>query len=255
MAYSRSFVEALQLVWGEGFLSPGGPREVAALLDGVPVRGRQVLDIGSGLGGIDLLLVEAHGAAEVIGIDVEPLLVDSARALVAGRGLEQRISFRLVEPGPLPFGDESFDLVVSKDAIVHVPDKAALYREVLRVLRAGGRFAASDWLFGPGAEDSAAMKAWLAELPLSFAFITPEEAGAQLERAGFEAVSVIDRSAVIRELNRKEVASLTGPLAQQLAARLGPEMAEGRVKSARGRQLVLESGDLRPSHLKGRKPG
>ena len=59
------------------------------------------------------------------------------------------MTFQLVEPGPLPFADQSFDAVFTKDAIVHIPDKPPFYREVLRVLRPGGLFVGSDWLCGP----------------------------------------------------------------------------------------------------------
>ena len=90
MQYSKAFTDALQFAWGEGFLSPGGPAEVDAMLRGHDIRGRRVLDIGSGLGGVDVLLVAPHGAAEVIGIDVEEPLIDASRALISSRGLADR---------------------------------------------------------------------------------------------------------------------------------------------------------------------
>ena len=255
MQYSQAFVDALQFLWGEGFLSPGGPEEVAALLAGETLAGKRVLDIGSGVGGIDALLVASYHAAEVVGIDVEPLLIERARSLAASKGLSDRVSFRLVDPGPLPFADASFDVVFSKDAIVHVPDKPALYREVLRVLRPGGRFLASDWLFSAEAETSPAIVAWLAGSPLTFAYVTPEAAADALADAGFEQIAIVDRSAVLRQANRAEVAILEGPARERLAEIVGAEMAQQRLHGARGRQAVLDSGDLRPSHLKGRKPG
>src|SRR5262249_46771557 len=49
MQYSKEFTEALQFVWGKGFLSPGGPEEIAAMLQGHPVAGRRILDIGCGV--------------------------------------------------------------------------------------------------------------------------------------------------------------------------------------------------------------
>jgi len=56
MRYSKAFTDALQFMWGEGFLSPGGPDEVAHMLQRDSVLGRRVLDIGSGLGGVMLFL-------------------------------------------------------------------------------------------------------------------------------------------------------------------------------------------------------
>ena len=125
MQYAKDFTDALQFMWGDGFLSPGGPEEVAEMVAGIDLTGKRVLDVGSGLGGVDILLATKHGAAEVVGIDVEPQLVQSARALISAKGLAERVTFQLVEPGPLPFPDASFDVVFSKDAMVHIEDKAS----------------------------------------------------------------------------------------------------------------------------------
>src|SRR6185312_3895479 len=115
MQYARDFTDALQFMWGEGFLSPGGPEEVAQMVAGHDIAGKRVLDIGSGLGGVDAQLIEA------------------ANVLIAKKNLSARIAFKLVEPGPLPFEDGSFDVVFSKDAMVHIDDKPSLFGEVLRV--------------------------------------------------------------------------------------------------------------------------
>lgn len=254
MQYAKAFTDALQFMWGEGFLSPGGPEEVAKMLADEDLHGKRVLDIGAGVGGVDALLVERHGAAEVVGIDVEEQLVTAARALIAGKGLNSRIRFELVEPGALPFADASFDLVFSKDAMVHVPDKAALYAEVLRVLRPGGRFVVADWLWAPGAEHSPVVKAWLSAGPLKFAFTTAAEAAEAMRAAGFVDVRITDQRKPLQRSNRDEVKALEGPAIRSLASLVGEDMAASRLASARGRQGALDSGDLIPSHLFGTAP-
>lgn len=254
MQYDARFTEALQFMWGKGFLSPGGPPEVEEMLAGQNVDGKIVLDIGSGLGGIDLLLVTRHGAAKVIGIDVEPQLVDSARDYIASQGLQDRIEFRLVSPGPLPFASGAFDLVFSKDAMVHIPDKFALFAEVIRVLVPGGAFIAADWLWREGAATSPVVRQWLSSTPLRFAFTTVSEAEDALRMAGFVSIRIDDRRAHLQAANRQEVEALAGPAGQQLAALLGSDMAQSRLASARGRQAALDSGDLIPCHLQARKP-
>src|SRR5689334_9151120 len=176
MQYSKQFTDALQFVWGRGFLSPGGPEEIKDMLQGRSISGSRVLDIGSGLGGVDLVLVEQHQAGEVVGIDVEAPLVEAARELVSSAGLSERISFLLVEPGSLPFDAGSFDVVFSKDAMVHIDDKGLLYKDVLRVLKPGGVFLPSDWPWADGAESSAVVQGWLSRGPLRFAFTTPDQA-------------------------------------------------------------------------------
>jgi phosphoethanolamine N-methyltransferase len=49
MQYAKDFTDALQFMWGEGFLSPGGPEEVAEMVAGIGLGGGRILDIGSGL--------------------------------------------------------------------------------------------------------------------------------------------------------------------------------------------------------------
>ena len=120
--YPDDFVAGIEWMWGEGFLSPGGPDEVRALLEGVDLTGCRVLDVGSGLGGIDILLVTEHGARGVVGLEVEPQLLARAEQAVARAGLSERIRFQLVSPGPFPVADESFDVVFSKDSMIHIPD-------------------------------------------------------------------------------------------------------------------------------------
>jgi len=254
LQYAKAFTDALQFMWGKGFLSPGGPEEVAQMLVHEDLAGKRVLDIGSGLGGVDALLLERHGALEVVGLDVEEQLVHASRDFVAARGLSERIRFELVEPGPLPLPDAGFDVVFSKDAMVHIPDKAALFSEVLRVLKPGGRFVAADWLWAPGSKNSPVVKAWLSAGPLSFAFTTPTEAAEIMRQAGFADVRISDQRLDLMRSNSEEVRTLEGPAMDRLSSLVGESMAKSRLASARGRQSALESGDLIPSHLFGTAP-
>lgn len=254
MGYTKAFVAALEFVWGEGFLSPGGPEEVRAIVSRHGVRGAKVLDIGCGLGGVDLLLVSEHGASHVVGIDVNPDVIVLARELAERKGLSRAVTFAATAPGPLPFPDESFDVVFSKDAMVHVPDKAVFYAEIMRVLKPGGRLMAADWFWKPDAANDPLVKAWVGDNPIGFIFTTRAEARAALDGAGFEEVAMVDRRSEIAAVNRGEVARLEGPIMKELAARVGEEVAEGRLKSARGRQSVLDSGGLLPTFIYGRKP-
>ncbi|WP_348525817.1 class I SAM-dependent methyltransferase [Mesorhizobium sp.] len=254
MQYPKELTDALELIWGEGMLSPGGPEKVADMLEGTDLSDHHVLDIGSGLGGIDMLLAAKHGAASVIGIDVEPRLIESARDLAAKRGLSGRVTFQLVTPGKLPFVDSSFDLVFSKDAMLHIADKLALYLEVLRVLKPGGTFIAADFFWSEGAAESGVVNAWLGKSQSDFEFTPPAVALRALIEAGFAEPSVTDLRQELQKANRKEVALLKGPVGQKLSAILGAEIAEMRLTNAERRQAALDSGDLIPCHLRARRP-
>ena len=192
--YDASMQVFLQLVWGDGFLSPGGAEEVARLLEGSDISGCHVLDIGCGLGAIDELLVNRHGAGSVIGVDIDPELLRQMDARIERAALADRIRNQLVKPGPLPFADASFDVVFSKDSLVQIPEKAALFAEVKRVLRPGGRFIASDWLRGGRGEYSAEMLEFFRLEGITYNMASLDESMAELRAAGFTEVTGRDRS-------------------------------------------------------------
>lgn len=201
-----------------------------------------------------MLLAETYGAGEVVGIDVVPDVIAFAHGLAEKKGLAERVSFQFTMPGPLPFAEDSFDVVFSKDAMVHVADKTALYTEIMRVLRPGGRLIASDWLWIPDATSNPLVKTWVGDNPLGFIFTTKSEARTALQVAGFQCIEIRERHLQIAERNRTEIAGLEGPDLSQLIGMVGEEIAKDRFRSARARQPVLDAAALIPSHLHGRKP-
>jgi ubiquinone/menaquinone biosynthesis C-methylase UbiE len=252
--YDDSMQTLLQLLWGDGFLSPGGAEEVARVLEGSDIRGCRVLDIGAGLGAIDQLLVAVHGAGSVVGIDVDPALLRQMDERTARAGLAGRIRSQVVEPGPLPFEANGFDVVFSKDAIVQIPDKAALYAEAYRVLRPGGRFLASDWLRGGSGPYSPEMMEFFRLEGIAYNMASLEDSGAELRKAGFVAVEVRDRNAWYLGLAARELASLEGPMRPLIVERIGAGKAEHFIANWRQLVLVLRRGELRPGHLRAVKP-
>ena len=118
--YDKDHIEFLQKLWGDGYLSPGGPDEVKRILRNVELANMTVLDIGCGSGGITVSLFNDYGAQKVIGIDVETEVCDAALQRVKLLGLKSHIDILKVQPGPFPFEDATFDIVFSKDSIVHL---------------------------------------------------------------------------------------------------------------------------------------
>ena len=253
--YDDRMLTMLQLIWGEGFLSPGGPAEVAAILEGRDIAGMEVLDIGCGIGGIDLLLAERYGARRVLGIDVEADNVERARRRAEAKGFAERVGYRLVEPGPLPFGPASFDLVFSKDAVIHIPDKEALFADLFRILRPGGQFMASDWLSGDDGPPSPAMQRYVAAEGLSFAMASPVRYRRAMEAAGFRDIEIRDRNAWYAATAREELAAIAGPHRARLIELVGQNEADRQTLVWETMLVVLDRGELRPTHLYGMKPG
>jgi len=253
--YDAAMQEFLQLVWGDGFLSPGGADEIARLLEGEDIGGAKILDVGAGLGGVDRVLATLHGAGSVVGIDIEPGLIACAEVRIASAGLSDRVRFQCVTPGPLPFPDASFDVVFSKDAVVQIPDKPALFAEIFRVLRPGGRFIASDWLRGGEGAYSPEMREFFRLEGITYNMASAAESEAALASSGFTGIVLNDRNAWYRDLARHELAQLQNALSAEMTARIGPAKAQHFVENWCQLVLVLDRGELRPCHLKAVKPG
>lgn len=252
--YAEESIAFLETLWGEGYLSPGGPQEVRAVLDGIDLEGRTVLDLGCGSGGIALSLAEDYGAARVVGVDVEAPVLEKARQRAGERGLDDRVEFLRVEPGPLPFPDGSFDVFFSKDSMIHIPDKEALFADAFRLLVPGGWLAASDWLIAHDDEPSPAMRRYLDLEGLSFNMASPARYRKALEGAGFTDVELRNRNPWYAETARAELAAMEGSLYEKAAAAAGRDVVDHNIQTWTAMLEVLETGEHCPHHLRGRRP-
>jgi ubiquinone/menaquinone biosynthesis C-methylase UbiE len=252
--YDDTAIRFLEALWGEGYLSPGGSDEVDRIVADLDLGGKRLLDIGCGSGGIALHLVKRHGAGHVTGFDVEAPVIAAASERARKRGFAGRADFVHGAPGPLPFDDASFDAVFSKDALLHVADKDAVFREIFRVLKPGGVFTASNWMIGHDGEPSPEMKAYIAAEGLSFSMASPARYRLAMERAGFAKVTTRDRNAWYRDLARSELARLRGPLYGKVAAAVGGDYVDKNIRTWEAMGKVLDSGEHRPTHLRGWKP-
>jgi phosphoethanolamine N-methyltransferase len=246
-AYDEQLVTLLEALWGEGYLSPGGDAETGRVLEGLELQGKRVLDIGCGTGGATLFIAERFGA-EVLGVDVEAGVVEKATIAAAGRGMSEKARFQTIQPGPLPFSDAGFDVVFSKDAIIHIEDKHWIAAEIFRILKPGGMFAASDWMRGEDGPMSDRLRHYIEAEGLGFGAASPDRYFAALRSAGFETVSYRDRTAWYRDETLKEIAALDGPLRASLTAKVGRDFLEHELDVWRALAAVLQSGEFGPGH-------
>jgi arsenite methyltransferase len=114
--------------WGLGSLAPG----------------ERVLDLGCGAGTDSLIAAQMVGEqGRVTGIDMTPEMLAKGRAAAAAMGAAN-VEFVEEDAERLPFADAGFDVVISNGVIDLIPDKDAVFAELIRVLTPGGRMQIAD---------------------------------------------------------------------------------------------------------------
>ena len=167
-------------------LSCGNPTATAHLRPG-----EVVVDLGSG-GGLDVFLAAKTVGAEgrAIGIDMTPAMIERARANAAAGGYTN-VEFHLSTVDDIPLPDASVDCVISNCVLNLAPDKPAVFREIARILKPGGRLAVSDIaLKGELPEEvSRSMAAYVGCIGGA---ISMDDYRTGLLAAGFQHVEIID---------------------------------------------------------------
>jgi ubiquinone/menaquinone biosynthesis C-methylase UbiE len=106
-----------------------------------PREDSAILDVACGPGILACALAEKAG--RVTGIDMTPAMIEQARLRQAAQGLDN-VEWRIGDAVALPFGDESFDRVVTRYSFHHMLDPFRVLAEMVRVCRAGGRIVVID---------------------------------------------------------------------------------------------------------------
>jgi SAM-dependent methyltransferase len=190
-------------------LSCGNPTAMASLKPG-----DVVVDLGCG-GGLDVFLAaqKIGPGGKAIGIDMTPSMIDRARKNArTGPGGKPytNVEFHLATIDNLPIADSSVDVVVSNCVINLAADKIAVFREIARVLRPGGRLVVSDIALKKPLPDQIAkdVMAYVGCIAGAIA-ITEYESG--LRSAGFEHIQIVDSAADLNAYSKVEGQSACCP--------------------------------------------
>jgi arsenite methyltransferase len=184
-------------------LGCGNPTALAELAEG-----EVVLDLGSG-GGIDVLLSARRvgPTGKAYGLDMTDEMLALARRHQAEAGVTN-VEFLKGQLEAMPLPDQSVDVVISNCVINLSGDKDRVFREALRVLKPGGRFAVSDVVVRGEvpAQIRRSVELWIGCVAGALEY---DEYGAKLAKAGFEGVD-IEPTRVYRVEDAREFLAKSG---------------------------------------------
>jgi sarcosine/dimethylglycine N-methyltransferase len=173
---------------------------------------------------------------QVIGVDLSKTFIDAARYLTERTGQSAQVSFETASALELPFDDNRFDVALLQHVAMNISDRARLYREILRVLKSGGKFATFDVVLNGG--DPLYPVPW-ARTPATSFLLTAAATREAIEAAGFRTLACQDDSEAAKAWITQLRASgappspnldvVMGPDFAQLAANLGRNLLEGRL--------------------------
>jgi SAM-dependent methyltransferase len=202
----------------------------------------RLLDLGCGPGG-PLTFVAAMAGCRATGLDVSAPAIAAARARATELGVDALVALREADlDAPLPLEDGAFDAVMAWDVVLHVRDRAAVFREVARVLVPGGRFAFTDAgvLAGPVSSEEIELRS----MHGSTRFVPPGYDEEAIERAGFRLAGTEDRTASV-------LGNAEGRLAARGAHRAELVALEGAVRFERQQRYLETVVDLsRRGHVR-----
>jgi ubiquinone/menaquinone biosynthesis C-methylase UbiE len=209
----------------------------------------RVLDVGSGLGGAARFVAGRYGS-RVTGVDLTAEYVETARTLSEWTGLGERLRFHHGSALDTPFADAEFDRAYMLHVGMNIPDKQALFREVSRVLAAGGLFAVYD-VMKTGDAPLAFPVPWAATPEIS-SLATPDAYKAALRASRFEIVVERNRRAFAIEffkMLRARMAQTGGP------PPLGLHLVMGSDSATKIGNMVanIEQGSIAPVELIARR--
>lgn len=185
--YDTDFLELTEMIYGDGFLSQGGPKEIDAMFARIDLTRLEILDLGCGLGGPALYLAK-NNAVKIIGIDPQASIIQQAQNKLdtVAKSLKGKVSFlKMIDPTNLKqFADNSFDLVFAIESMLHVSFeiKQDYFKEIYRVVKEHGHIFILDWM--PASTNK--------EHGLPFHLLTVLEFKKLIEAAGFKDIQYTD---------------------------------------------------------------
>merc|ERR1712137_219120 len=190
--YTRKGILRYERIFGKTFVSTGGAETTEEFCQKLDLQsGQRVLDVGCGTGGSAFYMARKYGV-EVRGLDLSTNMITLALENQAECELEvrRRVCFEITDITACAFEENSFDVIYSRDTILHIEDKETLFANFLKWLKPGGKLMISDYCRTPD-EWSPDYAAYVKQR--GYHLHSVANYGKIIEKVGFENVQAIDK--------------------------------------------------------------
>ncbi|XP_031550607.1 phosphoethanolamine N-methyltransferase 1-like [Actinia tenebrosa] len=204
--YSSNGILRYEKLFGRGFVSTGGAEtteEFVMMLNLKP--GQKVLDVGCGIGGSAFFMIKNFGV-DVLGVDLSTNMIDIGKQRAVEMDCE-KVEFLIADITTATYEPASFDVIYSRDTILHIAEKEKLFANFLKWLKPGGQLLISDYCCGEG-EHSDRFKAYVKQR--HYHLLTVPSYGKMIENVGFIEVKAEDRTQQFTNMLQKEVKRVEG---------------------------------------------
>uniref|UniRef100_A0A8C1ZB68 phosphoethanolamine N-methyltransferase n=1 Tax=Cyprinus carpio TaxID=7962 RepID=A0A8C1ZB68_CYPCA len=238
--YTRRGILRYEKMFGSGYVSTGGISTTKEFVDMLNLTaGQKVLDVGCGIGGGDFYMAKTFGV-EVLGMDLSSNMVEIAMERAVKEKLPL-VQFEVSDATKRKFPDSTFDVVYSRDTILHIRDKLDLFRKFYSWLKPGGKLLISDYCCGekpwsPAFQDYVNQRGYI--------LYTPQRYGQFLSEVGFSDVHSEDRTEQFIQVIKAEL-QRAGEMKEEFIQEFSQEDYDAVINGWAKKLQRCETGDQR----------
>jgi len=202
--YNKNGILRYEMIFGETYVSTGGQETTTKFCNDLELKSdMRMLDVGCGIGGSAFYVARKYGVL-VNGIDLSQNMIDIAneRRDEMSAGVKHRVQFHVEDATCMKYPANFYDIVYSRDTILHIEDKESLFRKFLHCLKPGGILLITDYCRGDQ-DPSKQFKEYVKQR--GYNLLTVKDYGATLERAGFGDVEAKDNTDYFIEILKSEL--------------------------------------------------
>jgi len=256
--YSMNGILRYEKIFGPGFVSTGGKQTTENFVSKMNLKeGEKVLDIGCGIGGGDFYMAKQY-AVTVHGIDLSANMISIAmerqlKILGQGDRSAAKVVFELSDATERQFRPNSFNAIYSRDTILHIEDKAALFSSFYSWTKPGGCLLISDYCCGEADRSLWSQQFTQYVKQRGYQLHTVQQYGKLLEDVGYCDVEAVDVTDYLVERCEDELERIK-PIQHEFVAEFSQEDYDYLVKGWKSKMARCQQGDQRWGLFIAKKP-